>query len=108
MATCCWNGLAWLALDSSVCGGSSEEYLGQARQAGCSWDLQNDSNLVLDLDHAKYSSDSFHGAQKTSLQLTCLPVFMTGSIKKRMLPYNHSCPCVQGNVLHRRNSLPNL
>jgi hypothetical protein len=29
-------------------------YLGQPRQAGSSWDLQNDSNLVLDLDHATY------------------------------------------------------
>jgi hypothetical protein len=51
MATCCWNGLAWLAMDSSACGGSS--VLGTAK-AGSSWDLQNDSNLVLDLDHAAY------------------------------------------------------
>lgn len=39
------------------------------RQAGGGLALgicKNDSNLVLDLDRAKYSSDSFHGAQGLS------------------------------------------
>lgn len=53
-------GLDWPDSSPLVVG---EQYL---RQAGglLLGSAKNDSNLVLDLDHAKYSSDSFHAAQE--------------------------------------------
>ncbi|KAL5228286.1 hypothetical protein ABZP36_016551 [Zizania latifolia] len=65
MATCCC--CCWLAMDSSGCGGSSAEY---------SWDLQLqnlDSNLVLDLDHAKETAQiHLIPTRETSLLISCL------------------------------------
>ena len=43
---------------------SEEEYLRQAGGGLALGICRNDSNLASDLDHAKYSSDSFHGAQE--------------------------------------------